>query len=331
VERTQPGGVSIPIESLADLPAACDMSSAAGGSSLRDLCHDLIEPTAVRWLVRAADAESGHDLRNPVVPPGAVRRGPRPSSSMAEGWNGAGAPAATALLGKPEGSEEVERVQWGRMGMLGDGSGELSAPGDVSSVTMGSSLREVCHDLIEPTATIRWLVRAAEAESGEELRDRLEAIAVAAGQIAAICDDILDRPQRCAGVRLDLLADDAVASAQVRYAGMIEISSQPVTALAGLGDVVRILTNILTNACRAAGPAGRVRVLVDESDGQARLAIDDSGSGLGHVVPGGRAGLGLEIIGALALEHGGSVRLGVSDLGGLAVTVQVPAQGRSSN
>lgn len=101
--------------------------------------------------------------------------------------------------------------------------------------------------------------------------------------------------------------------------------------LAPAGDVVRILGNILANACRAAGPAGRVRVVVDEANGQARLAIADSGNGLGQAVSSGRGGLGLGIIGALALNWGGSVHLGVSDLGGLAVTVLLPAPGRSSN
>jgi signal transduction histidine kinase len=95
---------------------------------------------------------------------------------------------------------------------------------------------------------------------------------------------------------------------------------------------VRILGNLLANACRAAGPAGRVRILVDEADGQARLAIADSGNGLGQpTAQGGRTGLGLDIVGALALKYGGSVHLGVSDLGGLAVTVLLPAQGRGAN
>jgi len=259
------------------------------------------------WSV-IADAHRRASARSPAVPP-----------------------AATALLGKPKGSEEVERVQWGRVGMLGDVSGELSALGDVSSVTRGSSLREVCHDLIEPTATIRWLVRAAEAESGEELRDRLEAIAVAAGQIAAICDDILDPPRCRPRVRLDKIAAEAVASAGARYDGVIDIVSQPVTALIRTGDIMRILCNILANACRAAGPVGRITVEVNEADGQARLTIADSGDGLAGAAVAGRAGLGLEIIGALALKYGGSVHLGTSGLGGIAVTVQVPAQGRSSN
>jgi signal transduction histidine kinase len=184
---------------------------------------------------------------------------------------------------------------------------------------------------MEPTATIRWLVRAAEIESGEGLRDRLEAIAAAAGQIAAICDDILDPPRCRPHVRLDRIAADAVASARARYPGVIDIVSKPVTALVYTGDLIRILGNVLTNACRAAGPGGRVTVEVDEADGRARLTIDDSGDGLAGASAGGRAGLGLEIVGALALKYGGSVHLRASDLGGLAVTVQVPAQGGYSN
>jgi two-component system NtrC family sensor kinase len=192
-------------------------------------------------------------------------------------------------------------------------------------------LREFCHDLVEPTATIMWLVRAAEAESGGELHERLEGIAVAARQIAAICDDILDPPRCHPRVRLDTIAAEAVMSVRARYGGVIDVVAQPVTAMVRTGDIIRILCNVLANACRAAGPVGRIAVEVGEADGQARLTIADSGQGLGAAAAGGRAGLGLDIIGALALKYGGSVHLGVSDLGGLAVTVQVPAQRRSSS
>jgi signal transduction histidine kinase len=225
----------------------------------------------------------------------------------------------------------VELVQWDSMVLPSDGIAELSAPAEASSVTTGVSLRELCHDLIEPTATIRWLARAAGTGSGEELHDRLEAIAAAAGQIAAICDDILDPPQRCPHTRVDQVAVEAVLSIRARYAGVIDIASEPVTARVQAGDVIRILYNLLANACRAAGPVGRITVEVGEADGYARLTIADSGYGLGGAPARGRAGLGLEIVGALALKYGGSVHLRVSDLGGLAVTVQLPAQGRSSS
>ncbi|MBO0823054.1 MAG: hypothetical protein J2P27_04230 [Actinobacteria bacterium] len=172
---------------------------------------------------------------------------------------------------------------------------------------------------------------SAETQSGEDFGERLRAIAIAAGQIAAICDDILEGPGRHAGVRLDKLARDAVASAQVRYAGVIELASQPVVALARPGDIIRILCNILANACRAAGPVGRISVLVEEEDGRARLSVTDSGGGLGRAAARRGAGLGLDIVGALALKYGGSVRLGIGDLGGLAVTVELPAHWGSSN
>jgi signal transduction histidine kinase len=231
-----------------------------------------------------------------------------------------------------EGSgEQVERVNQECLSILDDSFADLSIEAEVSLTTAATPLRELCHDLIEPAATIRWLVRVAAIESGQDQRNRLDAIAVAAAQISAICENVLDWPQGGTAERLDVLAGDAVASAHVRYAGVIDVVSQPVTALVPAGDIVRILGNVLANACRAAGPAGRVRVLVDEADGQARLAIADSGSGLGRAAASGRAGLGLGIVGALALKHGGSVHLGVSDLGGLAVTVLLPAQGGPSN
>jgi len=215
--------------------------------------------------------------------------------------------------------------------MAANGLSGRSVHKDVSSVTTHLSLRELCHDLVEPTATIKWLVSAAEAGSGEDFHERLQAIAVAAGQIAAICDDVLDGPRRRASARLDRLAMNAVASARVRYPGVIELVSQPVMVLAGSGDVIRILCNVLANACRAAGPVGKINVLVEEADGLARLCVTDSGSGLRRAAARGGTGLGLEIVGALALKYGGSVRLCVGDLGGLMVTVELPAHWRSSN
>jgi hypothetical protein len=113
----------------------------------------------------------------------------------------------------------VKRVEQECLNIPASKSADGSVARSVSAVAAGASLRELCHDLIEPTATIRCLVRAADADSGPDLRNRLGAIAVAAGQIAAICEQILGQPQPCSGVRLDLLADEAAASARVRYEG----------------------------------------------------------------------------------------------------------------
>jgi signal transduction histidine kinase len=186
-------------------------------------------------------------------------------------------------------------------------------------------MRELCHDLIEPVASIKLLVKVACAESHPDppVRERLRLIADEAGRIGDICGQILDQPRRSALLRLDVLAADAVASAQLRHNGLIEAVIDPVTLYVHPAIIIRILNNLLTNACRAAGAGGRVRVLVALQDGQGRLAVSDSGDGLGSRKE-GRASLGLEIIGGLALGCGGTVQMGASDLGGLCVTVLLP-------
>jgi signal transduction histidine kinase len=186
-------------------------------------------------------------------------------------------------------------------------------------------MRELCHDLIEPVASIKLLVQVACAESHPDppVRDRLRLIADEAGKIGDICGQILDQPRRSALLRLDVLAAEAVASAQLRHNRVIEAVIDPVTLYVHPAVIIRILNNLLTNACRAAGAGGRVRVLVALQDGQARLAVSDSGGGLGSGKE-GRASLGLEIIGGLALGCGGTVQMGASDLGGLCVTVLLP-------
>ena len=194
------------------------------------------------------------------------------------------------------------------------------------------SLRMLCHDLIEQAATIRLLARAAGTDLACETatRDRLRLIADEAIQITLICEHVLGVPDRGDTVRLDQFAAGAVASARSWYPGLIEAVTEPVIVRADPANVIRILTNTLSNACRAAGPGGHVRLVADEADGQVRLSVADSGCGLGEAGAGparpGRARLGLEIIGSLALGSGGTVRMGVSDLGGLAVTVCLPGE-----
>ena len=106
----------------------------------------------------------------------------------------------------------MERVHQECLSILDDSFADLSIDAEVALTTAATPLREVCHDLIEPAAAIRWLVRAAATESGQDLRNRLDAIAVAASQIAAICENVLDWPQGGTTARLDVLAVDAAAS-----------------------------------------------------------------------------------------------------------------------
>jgi len=183
-------------------------------------------------------------------------------------------------------------------------------------------LRELCHDLIESAASIKLLAHAAgpDAVPIPLVAHRLALIATEAGRIADICGQVLNRPGRLEPVRLDVLVAEAADRARLQYAGTIEVVSDPVTLNIHPAVVVRILNNLLTNACRAAGRGGQVRVLVVLDAGRATLSVADSGDGLGRERA-GRTTLGLEIIGSLVLGCGGTVQMGVSDLGGLCVTI----------
>ena len=60
-------------------------------------------------------------------------------------------------------------------------------------------VRELCHDLLESTATIGLLAQAAEVEAGpviapeSQLQDQLRLITAAADQITTICVQVLDQ------------------------------------------------------------------------------------------------------------------------------------------
>jgi signal transduction histidine kinase len=191
------------------------------------------------------------------------------------------------------------------------------------------TLRELCHDLTMPAASIRLLASVAVKESDPDpsLKIRLRQIADEATRIADICSYFLDPARRPGPTDLRLLAVDAADSARSRFSAAIDVAADPATAAAHPVDVARILANLLDNACRAAGPTGRVRLAVEREGGRARLAVADSGRGFGHGES-GQASLGLGIVAALVRRNDGAVQMSTGDLGGLAVTVTLPEADR---
>jgi signal transduction histidine kinase len=101
-------------------------------------------------------------------------------------------------------------------------------------------------------------------------------------------------------------------------------------------DLHELLGNVLDNACKWA--AKRVRVVLARDGARLTVTVDDDGPGLAAVereavfgrgvrgderVPG--SGLGLAIVRDLARLYGGEVRLGDASLGGLRVSLVLPA------
>ena len=104
----------------------------------------------------------------------------------------------------------------------------------------------------------------------------------------------------------------------------------PVAPVVADPDAIdRLVSVLLDNACRYAGPGGRVELRVTSPNGHVGLAVDDSGPGIpadqqdlildrfhrADDRPGG-TGLGLAIADAVVRTSGGTWSIGRSRLGG---------------
>jgi signal transduction histidine kinase len=109
------------------------------------------------------------------------------------------------------------------------------------------------------------------------------------------------------------------------------------TAAGRAGDLNHVFMNLIDNALRAVGPKGTVEVRGAVERDCYIVTVDDSGPGIAPAEidrifepfyttrePGEGTGLGLSIVRQIMEEHGGSVMVGSSTLGGAMFTVRLP-------
>jgi two-component system, OmpR family, sensor kinase len=126
----------------------------------------------------------------------------------------------------------------------------------------------------------------------------------------------------------------------------ITLDIHPATVMGARDDLHRLTINLLENALRHTPPGTSIRVSTDTTpEGSVELVVEDDGPGVapslaptlferfvrGSGDRGGSFGLGLAIVQAVAVEHGGSVTLEHSRLGqaedatGARFVVRMPA------
>jgi signal transduction histidine kinase len=182
----------------------------------------------------------------------------------------------------------------------------------------------------QAVAAVRTLADAALADRG--LRGAARAhVEKIAGQAEILADTIreqlcsADGDQRCCRlIDLRRLVTDAVDGERLTYQGTVEVlgGSAPVLIHAKRDDVRRILSNLLGNATRAAGPAGNVVIEVKVESELAEVVIDNSGSTFAEGPEG--TGLGWGIIVQRLLRTGGRVAYGPGRRGGVRATLWLP-------
>ncbi len=126
---------------------------------------------------------------------------------------------------------------------------------------------------------------------------------------------------------------------------VIAASARPVPVLGDHGQLERVLTNLLSNAIKFTDDGGRIEVTIDAHDGEARLAVADTGVGIPaaeqsgmferffrsttaqeRAIPG--TGLGLSIVAAIVAAHGGRIDVRSAHLEGTTITVRLPLAAR---
>lgn len=211
---------------------------------------------------------------------------------------------------------------------------------------------DAAHELRTPIAALKLqtgLLGRAGDEAGRA--DALRELNAGVDRSAHLVDQLLAmarnepaaRPAACADTDLAATARDAIAGlrtlAQARGSTVALTAPQSLPIRADPDAMQALVRNLVDNALRHSPPGSRVEVEVAQQGDEARLIVDDSGSGIpeadrGRVFdrfhrrntgnePG--SGLGLAIVKAIVDRHDGRIELVDSPLGGLRAAVRLPS------
>jgi signal transduction histidine kinase len=187
------------------------------------------------------------------------------------------------------------------------------------------------HDLRQSVAVIMASASAAAEDSSPspETRRWLRHISEEAQRISRMCEHVIHAERAgCNPASVDEVALGVIDSIRAVVATNIEYvpSEEDISVDGPAIAIERALANVVDNACRAAGPDGRVRIVTSRAAGDSVIiTVDDDGPGFGAAA-GGRAGLGLEATRHVLMPLGGSLRISPrGPLGGARVELHVPA------
>jgi signal transduction histidine kinase len=194
-------------------------------------------------------------------------------------------------------------------------------------------LRGLLHDLGHQMTTLSYLVEAVRADTPQD-RDsgfRLELLAAEMSRVLDLIDHGIyglhsdQRPDEQVTVDLRPLAGQVAKLAAFAHDADVELLPGPDVAVQASPALLwRVLTNVVDNAGRAAGPGGRVTVAISQP-GETIIEVADSGPGFGRAGP-GMASLGLEIVDSLLSSCDGTMAVLCPEGGGTLVRIMLPSR-----
>ncbi len=215
-------------------------------------------------------------------------------------------------------------------------------------IALGATAAALAHQVRSPlTAIVGGLPvvqRRVEALLDQPGRDLLQTIVDAGDRIEELISDLIQMSRMDRRKNARFRPADGVTrcvrllEARRRSGVHIQSEIEDTAELIGRpGDVDHVFLNLIDNAVRAAEPSGHVRVRTFDEGARFVFQVDDSGPG---IAPERRdavfapffttrpsnegTGLGLAIARQVVLQHGGSINIDDSDLGGARFTVSLP-------
>jgi signal transduction histidine kinase len=192
------------------------------------------------------------------------------------------------------------------------------------------AFRGLLHDLGHEMATLSYLVEAVRGDPAlpASSAPRMELIAQ---QVALLLDliagEMLDEAPPGTGEAVDVRALASQLAQLTNAAQLADVVVNPGTDVrVDVNPTLlwRVLSNVVGNAARAAGPDGRVEVTIRHA-GDAIIEVTDDGPGFGNSAP-GFASLGLRIVTSLLSSCGGTLAVQSPDAGGTRVRMVLPGR-----
>ncbi|HEY3006430.1 MAG TPA: HAMP domain-containing sensor histidine kinase, partial [Kribbellaceae bacterium] len=202
-------------------------------------------------------------------------------------------------------------------------------------IESGAGLQRLCHDLRQFVGAGLLLSRMpGDDDLSEEVRHRLDLIhqqfASIAELVAAETAERAAEPPKDWILDLVELVDECVRVVQLTHRVTVDVTAVP--AAAAYGDPAllrRAVSNVLDNASRAAGHAGKVTVQVGTDDDETWLEVSDNGAGFGRIKRG--TGHGLQVVNSAVRASRGRLEISSGPGPGTTVRLRLPSHGLSGH